>query len=68
MIVRYAAAMAAALFVMAAYSAMLVREGKQLERARVEKIGKRINVKANRARANAIKQPDRVLSKYCRDC
>ncbi|MEQ1673183.1 MAG: hypothetical protein ABL893_20220 [Hyphomicrobium sp.] len=38
------------------------------ERARVEETGKKIDAKAQVARKRAIADPDRVLSKYCRDC
>lgn len=40
----------------------------QGERARVENVGKKIDAKAQVARKRAIAEPDRMLSKYCRDC
>ena len=67
-IARYAFAAAVALGAMAIYSATLVQQGVQKERARVEQTGKKIDAKAKRARAAATREPDRVLSKYCRDC
>ncbi|MCB1505230.1 MAG: hypothetical protein KDJ47_09655 [Hyphomicrobiaceae bacterium] len=65
-------AAAIALAAMAAWSAAFVQKGKQIERARVERIGKKIDAKAQRARAKVAKKtPAQVrqdLRRYCIDC
>ena len=69
---RYALAIAAALAAMAAWSALMVNRGVERERASVERIGKKTDAVAKRARkAVAAKKPDEIradLRKYCIDC
>ena len=65
---RYAFAAAVALAAMAAWSATMVSKGVNKERARVERVGAKIDAKAKRARAAAEREPNRVLRQYCRDC
>ena len=65
---RYAFAAAIALGAMAIYSATLVKKGVSVERARVEKVGKKIDAKARKARKKAESQPDVALRRWCRDC
>lgn len=65
---RYAFAAAVALGAMAIYSATLVKKGVTIERARVEKTGKKVNARARIARQKAEAQPDDSLRRWCRDC
>jgi hypothetical protein len=69
---RYAVAGAAALAVMAGWSAWMKNAGVKSERARVETIGKKIDARAKVARKKVeAKKPDELqadLRKYCRDC
>lgn len=45
-----------------------VNAGVQKERARVEKIGEKIDAKASVARRKAEARPNDALRGYCRDC
>jgi len=69
---RYAIAAAAALAVMAGWSAMMRQKGVQSERDRVERIGKKLDAKAGAARKKVEKasssQIQADLHRYCRDC
>jgi len=65
---RYAVAAAAALAVMAGWSAYMKQKGVQSERVRVETIGKKVSVKAKSKRKEAEQKPHESLAKYCRDC
>jgi len=69
---RYAIAAAAALAVMAGWSAMMRQKGVQSERARVERIGKKLDAKAKVARRKVEKAtPSEIqveLRRYCDDC
>lgn len=72
MIARYALAAAAALAVMAGWSALFMQKGVNQERARVEIVGKKLDTKAKIVRkAVEAKKPEEIsveLKKYCRDC
>jgi len=68
LVARYAIAAALALAAMAGWSAWMQGTGVTRERARVERIGKKVDAKAKRARAAAEREPGRVLKQYCRDC
>lgn len=65
---RYAFAAAVALGAMAWWSSSMVNRGVQRERVRVEKIGKKTDAKAQKARRAAEAKPHDALAKYCRDC
>jgi hypothetical protein len=69
---RYAVAGAAALAVMAGWSAWMKQNGVKSERARVEVIGKKLDAKARVARKKVEAKPPNELQadlrKYCRDC
>lgn len=69
---RYAIAAAAALAVMASWSAWMQSKGVQLERARVERIGKKLDAKAKIARRKVEKATQSEiqieLRRYCADC
>ena len=65
---RYAFAAAAALGVMAWMSSAAVNRGVEKERARVEKVGAKINAKAKAARKKAEAEPHDALRAWCRDC
>lgn len=69
---RYAVALAASLAAMAAWSAMMVNQGVQKERASVERTGKKIDAVAKKARrVVAAKKPEEIradLKRFCVDC
>lgn len=71
---RYLAAAAVALAAMAGWSAMMAQKGVQIERARVESTGKKIDAKAKVARKRAVDtvkaapDPGHALRAWCRDC
>ena len=69
---KYLAAAAAALAVMAGWSAYMKNAGVKSERARVEVIGKKIDARAKVARKKVeAKKPDELqadLRRFCRDC
>lgn len=69
---RYAGAIAAALLAMAGWSAWMQSKGVQRERARIEKIGTKIDAQAGAARKTVAKAPPSQiqadLRKFCRDC
>lgn len=72
LLTRYAIAAAAALAVMAGWSAMMRQKGVQSERARVERIGKKLDAKAKIARRKVEKatqsEIEIELRRYCADC
>ena len=72
LLTRYAIAAAAALAVMAGWSAWMQSRGVQRERDRVERIGKKLDAKAGAARKKVEKaSPSQIqadLHRYCRDC
>lgn len=65
---RYALAAAVAFAAMFGWTVYWKQKGVSSERVRVEKIGKKTDAKAKRARAAAEREPSRVLKQYCRDC
>ncbi len=69
---KYLAAAAAALAVMAGWSAWMQSKGVEKERARVETIGKKLDAKARVVRKKVeAKKPDELqadLRRFCRDC
>lgn len=67
-IAKYATAAAIALVAMFGYSAWMQSKGVNKERARVEKIGKKIDAKARTARKKAEAKPHEALRNWCRDC
>lgn len=69
---RYLVAAAAALAVMAGWSAWMQDRGARKEQVRVEKIGERVHARAKAARRKVeTKKPAELsadLRKYCVDC
>lgn len=65
---RYAVAGAAALAVMAGWSAYMKNAGVKSERVRVEAIGKKTDARAKVARKKAEEKPHDSLRAWCRDC
>jgi hypothetical protein len=69
---KYLAAAAAALAVMAGFSAWMQSVGVRKEQVRVETIGKKIDARAKVARKKVeAKKPDELqadLRRFCRDC
>jgi hypothetical protein len=65
---KYLAAAAAALAVMAGWSAYMKQKGVQSERVRVEAIGKKTDARAKVARKKAEEKPHDSLRAWCRDC
>jgi len=69
---RYLVAAAAALAVMAGWSAWMQDRGARKEQVRVERIGEKVHARAKAARkAVEKKKPSEVqsaLRAYCRDC